>query len=108
MSKSEKFKPDPKRLNGYTAVLHALTHPLRLQIVGFIDRSESACVNEIFAELNIEQSLASQHLRILRQAKLVDTRRQGKFVYYTLNYPLLLPSVHMARRFAELTDAPPH
>jgi DNA-binding transcriptional ArsR family regulator len=70
-------------------IMRALAHPLRLQIITFIDGRESACVSDIHAGLNIEQSLVSQHLRVLRQAGLVQTARVGKFVHYTLNYDRL-------------------
>ena len=36
-------------------------------------------------KLRIEQSVASQHLAILRRADIVNTTRDGKFIYYTLN-----------------------
>ena len=36
--------------------------------------------------MRLEQSITSQHLRILRNADLVNTRREGKFIYYSLNY----------------------
>jgi len=70
-----------------TRILRALAHPLRLSIIRVIhDNDGSANVGEIFAALKIEQSVASQHLRVLRQAELVKTRRDRKFVYYTLDY----------------------
>lgn len=67
-------------------IMRALAHPLRMQMLHFIDAHGSACVNEIFSAMDIEQSIASQHLRILRQCHLVLTRRDQKFVHYSLNY----------------------
>jgi DNA-binding transcriptional ArsR family regulator len=67
-------------------IFRALAHPLRMRICAVIDDKNPACVHEIYNALGIEQSLASQHLRILRQAKLVHTRREGKLVYYLLDY----------------------
>jgi len=68
-------------------ILRALAHPLRLNIIRVIhDNDGSANVGEIFAALKIEQSVASQHLRVLRQAELVKTRRDRKFIFYTLDY----------------------
>lgn len=67
-------------------VLRALAHPLRMKILEFIDRNESTHVNKIYNTLNLEQSITSQHLRILRNAELVHTRREGKFIYYSINY----------------------
>ena len=71
-------------------ILRALAHPLRLQIIRVIhDNDGSANVGEIFTTLQIEQSIASQHLRVLRQAELVKTRRDRKFIYYSLDYERL-------------------
>jgi ArsR family transcriptional regulator len=68
-------------------ILRALAHPLRLKIIRVIhDNDGSANVGEIYMALAIEQSIASQHLRVLRQAELVKTRRDRKFIYYSLDY----------------------
>lgn len=77
-------------------IMRALAHPLRLRILSFIDERESACVTDIHAGLGIEQSLVSQHLRVLRQAELVTTSRSGKFVYYGLDYERLASASHVA------------
>lgn len=75
------------QLRSSMRILRALAHPLRLNIIRVIhDNDGSANVGEIFAALKIEQSVASQHLRVLRQAELVKTRRDRKFIYYTLDY----------------------
>lgn len=70
-------------------LLHALAHPLRLRILEFIDRNESIHVNKIYNTLNLEQSITSQHLRILRKAGVVHAEREGKFIFYSLDYPTL-------------------
>ncbi|MFN0176160.1 MAG: ArsR/SmtB family transcription factor [Saprospiraceae bacterium] len=76
-----------EQLRPAVRILRALAHPLRLRIIRVIEENNgSANVGEIFATLKIEQSVASQHLRILRQAALVNTRRDRKFVYYSLDY----------------------
>ena len=68
-------------------ILRALAHPLRLKIIRVIHENDgSANVGEIYEKLKIEQSIASQHLRVLRQADLVKTRRDRKFIYYALDY----------------------
>jgi len=66
--------------------LRALAHPLRMQIVRFINDNNSVNVNKIYNALDLEQSITSQHLRILRNAGLVNTERQGKLIYYSLNH----------------------
>lgn len=66
-------------------VLRALNHKLRQQIVKIINESEKLAVTEIYVKLRLEQSVASQHLAILRKAGIVTTKREGKFIYYTIN-----------------------
>jgi len=70
-------------------LLRACTHPLRLQLISYIDKNKSINVNNIYQALKLEQSVASQHLKILRDANLVLTIREGKFIFYSLNYELL-------------------
>lgn len=67
-------------------VLRAIAHPLRMQLLSFIDEQEKTNVKRIYKSLDLEQSSASQHLGILREAGLVRTEREGKFIFYTLNY----------------------
>ena len=66
-------------------VLRSLNHKLRQQIIKLIFESEKLTVTEIYVKLRLEQSVASQHLAILRKAGIVTTTREGKFIFYTIN-----------------------
>ncbi|MFV0604922.1 MAG: ArsR/SmtB family transcription factor [Niabella sp.] len=66
-------------------ILRAFNHKLRQQILKLIDEQEKVTVTEIYVKLRIEQSVASQHLAILRKAEYVKTERDGKYIYYTVN-----------------------
>jgi len=66
--------------------LRALAHPLRMRIINYINNNDSVNVNKIYSALDLEQSITSQHLRILRNAQLVKTVREGKLIYYSLNH----------------------
>ena len=46
---------------------------------------QSICVSDIVEQTGVSQPTVSHHLGILREAELVDTRREGKQIYYTLN-----------------------
>ncbi len=89
------------RLQTSAEVLRALAHPLRLKILEFIDQNESINVNKIYNALNLEQSITSQHLRILRAAELVKTERDGKFIHYSVNYDKIGSSIEAITRFLE-------
>lgn len=82
-----------------TEVLRALAHPLRMKILEFIDRNEMINVNRIYSSLHLEQSITSQHLRILRHAGLVETERRGKFIHYRLRYKKLKNTIGAIRDF---------
>ena len=67
-------------------VLRALNHKLRQQILSLVETEKKITVTEIYVRMRLEQSVASQHLAILRRAGIVSTTRDGKFIYYTVNY----------------------
>ena len=69
-----------------SAVLRAFAHPLRIKLLSYINNHGKINVNKIYGALNLEQSITSQHLRILRDAGLVNSEREGKFIFYSLNY----------------------
>lgn len=74
------------KLQTSTDVLRALAHPLRLKIIQYIDANRTVNVNRIYNTLKLEQSITSQHLRILRLAGLVTTTRDGKYIHYAVDY----------------------
>lgn len=88
------------QLKSSSDIFRALAHPLRMRICAIIDDKNPACVHEIYDALKIEQSVASQHLRILRHANLVRTRREGKLVYYLLDYGKMESAGKIAGLFA--------
>jgi DNA-binding transcriptional ArsR family regulator len=70
-------------------ILRALNHKLRQQILKLIDEHQKMTVTEIYVKLRLEQSVASQHLAILRRAGIVVTVREGKFIFYMVDYTRL-------------------
>jgi len=65
--------------------LRAINHKIRKSIVDMLEENERMTVTDIYIKLRIEQSVASQHLAILRRAGVVQTKRTGKFIHYALN-----------------------
>ncbi|MFN4080761.1 MAG: ArsR/SmtB family transcription factor [Saprospiraceae bacterium] len=70
-------------------VLRALNHKLRQRIVDILHENKTLTVTQIYVQLRIEQSVASQHLAILRASGAVVTERQGKYIIYALDYDRL-------------------
>ena len=83
---SEALKINYHNLKKAALVLRALNHKLRQQILHLIETEKKITVTEIYVKMRLEQSVASQHLAILRKAGFVITERDGKFIYYTVNY----------------------
>jgi DNA-binding transcriptional ArsR family regulator len=66
-------------------ILRAVNHKLRWSIVELLKDQDRMTVTDIYVKLRLEQSVASQHLAILRRAGVVRTERDGKFIYYSLD-----------------------
>lgn len=82
---AEPVKVDFVNLKKAAMTLRALNHKLRQQIIKLIDENKRLTVTEIYIRLRLEQSVASQHLAILRRAGIVKTERDGKFIYYSIH-----------------------
>ena len=59
------------------------------------------CVNAISHELQLTPAAASQHLRILRDAGVVDAKKDGYFVHYSLNKTVFDKWFEIAKEFFE-------
>ncbi len=83
---SENVRIDFLHMKKASMILRALNHKLRLQLIKLIDEHKKMTVTDIYVKLRLEQSVTSQHLAILRRANIVITRRDGKFISYSVNY----------------------
>ncbi|GAB3481892.1 metalloregulator ArsR/SmtB family transcription factor [Nocardiopsis coralliicola] len=64
-------------------MLRALADPLRMQIVTLLSR-ETLCTTHLMEETGARQTNLSNHLRVLREAGLVETEPCGRYTYYRL------------------------
>ena len=64
----------------------SLASPKRLELVELLAQGEKS-VEMLAAQAGIDMGLASAHLKALREARLVVTRREGKYIYYRLSGP---------------------
>lgn len=89
------------------AGFHALSEPLRIQVLELL-RSRELCVCELCEQLAVPQSKLSFHLKTLKEAGLVRSRQEGRWIYYSLNLPqfvLLEQYLSDYRRLASLVPA---
>jgi len=76
---------DYTELRKAVLVLRAVNHKLRQRMINLLEENQRMTVTDIYIKLRLEQSVASQHLAILRKAGVVRTDRQGKYIYYALD-----------------------
>jgi rhodanese-related sulfurtransferase/DNA-binding transcriptional ArsR family regulator len=89
------------RLYGQFARLgKALSNPYRLEMLELLAQSERT-VDSLATELGVSVANASQHLQALRQAALVDSRKEGLFVHYRLADPEVFDLSKVIRSVAE-------
>ncbi len=68
----------------FARLLKALSGDIRLNIISYLASGEK-CVCHIYEYFNLPQNLVSHHLGILRESGLIKDRKDGKWVYYSLN-----------------------
>ncbi len=90
-------------VNGF----RALADPLRLKIIELL-RSQELCVCELCEQLDVSQSKLSFHLKNLKEANLVNSRQQGRWIYYSLNlaqFVILEQYLAEYRRYSDILPA---
>jgi ArsR family transcriptional regulator, arsenate/arsenite/antimonite-responsive transcriptional repressor len=63
-------------------LLKALSDPVRLRLMSMIAAVDEACVCDLTTPFNVSQPTISHHLKVLREAGLVDSERRGTWVWY--------------------------
>jgi ArsR family transcriptional regulator len=66
-------------------IFYALSDDIRLEIISMLLQEEEICVCSFMKHFNMSQPNISFHLRILKDASLLKARKQGKWVYYSIN-----------------------
>ena len=84
-----------------TDLIRVLADPLRLQIVTLLAK-EMLCTTHLVEETGARQTNLSNHLRVLREAGVVETEPCGRFTYYRLK-PDVIAS--LAGHFAGLAES---
>jgi DNA-binding transcriptional ArsR family regulator len=81
---SLKVSVDKKKLERTAYVLKCVAHPVRISIIDLLEQQDQLTVSQLQEVLQIEQSLLSHHLTNMRDKGIVETRREGKHVFYFL------------------------
>jgi len=70
-------------------IMKALAHPARLLIVDELSKNER-CVNDLTSMIGADMSTVSRHLTVLKNAGIIQDKRQGAQVYYSLSVPCVM------------------
>ena len=68
-------------------LLKGMGHPIRLSIVQLLTQNDQLNVTEVYTKLDIEQAVASHHLRIMKNCGLVTATKDGKNTLYSAAHP---------------------
>ena len=69
-----------------TADLEILAHPIRMQLLDVLARKEGlVCVCDLETAVPVKQPTVSHHLKLLREAGLIHSERQGLYAYYRVD-----------------------
>jgi len=79
--------------------LKIISEKNRLKILCILNKEDGVCVCHILERLELPQNLASHHLKILKENKLINADKKGRWIYYSINkkevnkYNLLLDKI---------------
>ena len=80
---------DIQKLELAASKLRAIAHPMRIAIIDLLTANKQLTVTEIYDRLSIEQASASHHLNILKNKGLLESKRNGKMILYSLKTNVL-------------------
>jgi len=86
---TKKTTLDIQKLETAASKLRAMAHPMRIAIIELLTDNKKLTVTEIYERLSIEQASASHHLNILKNKGLLDSKRNGKMILYSLKTNVL-------------------
>ncbi|MFI6660161.1 ArsR/SmtB family transcription factor [Streptomyces sp. NPDC050523] len=87
-----------------TDLIRVLADPLRMKIVTLL-AEETLCTTHLMEETGARQTNLSNHLKVLREAGVVQTEPCGRFTYYKLRADVI---ASLAGQFAELAESARH
>ena len=77
-------------------VTHAISNPKRMELIDVLSQKEYT-VEELSNEISMSVASTSQHLQVLKSAKLVETKRNGNFIIYSISDDTVLKLVSVVK-----------
>ncbi len=75
---------DDSAAGDLASVLNAIADPVRLRLISMLSQVDERCACDFVDSLGVSQPTVSHHLKVLADAGLVSRRKQGRWVYYSL------------------------
>ena len=93
-----------EKLTNAARCLRVLAHPIRLMIIHVLGQGERS-VQDLEREVGVSQSSVSQHLNLLKDREILESRRVAQQVFYRLKNPRMLELTQLTRElFCKLED----
>jgi ArsR family transcriptional regulator, arsenate/arsenite/antimonite-responsive transcriptional repressor len=73
--------------DNFLELLCALSDKTRQEILKVVTSQKEICVNDIAANFDLSRPTISHHLNLMRRVKLLNSRKEGKEIYYSFNKP---------------------
>lgn len=87
--------PDDDKIFNEAEIIKALADPTRLKIIYILSKTDELCVCQIIETLDKSQSTISHHLNILKKSNIVDWRKKGQWIYYSLKNPGIINGLNI-------------
>ena len=81
-------------------ICKSLANPIRIEILNLLKGGEKT-VTDLANTIGVNQANLSQHLTILRSKKIVEARREGNSVYYSLYNPRIIEACNILRQILQ-------
>ena len=92
---------DVTKLEMAASKLRAIAHPMRIAVIGLLQKNPKLSVTEIYSYLEIEQAAASHHLNKLKNKVVLSSKRDGKKIFYSLKNKTLTEIIECINRCNE-------
>ena len=79
-----KLRIDQEKLDKASHILKSIAHPVRIGIIDLLDQNGELSVTDLYKTLGQEQSAVSHHLSKMKERQILDSRRDGKKIFYFL------------------------
>lgn len=78
-------KNNKKEIENTINFLKTISEENRLKILCILNKEKEVCVCHILEQLNLPQNLVSHHLKVLKDFKLINAKKEGRWIHYSIN-----------------------